>query len=185
MSVAQKKEIIKNPSPKAGFASAVVLAAGLALMPGCIKSGQSVPAKSPVTSVQKAPEKNSVARNVDDQKALLQKITEMAKRSPELLRQSGIDEFDVSKLKVNTSRFDVKIGDEVHGGLFDNQSSSRRVTKIDDKGVEVDHDFFEYDKPRTLEVTSGGSFLLTSIVRAEKGAEGTAVISITHTEYSR
>ena len=185
MSIAQKNELIKNPSAKAGFASAVVLAAGLAVMPGCVKPEQLASPKSPVSSVQKAPGKNSGTSDLVDQKALLQKITEMAKRSPELLRQSGIDEFDVSKLKVNTSRFDVKIGDEVHGGLFDNKTLSSRVTKIDDKGVEVDNDFFEYDKPRTMVVTSGGSFLLTSIVRAEKGAEGTAVISVTHTEYSR
>jgi hypothetical protein len=175
MTVAQKSEKIKHyPSAKVGFASAVVLAAGLALTPSCSKTEK--------INQPRSTESSYSARDLADQRVLLQKITEMARRSPELLRQSNIDESSLSKLKAVTARLDVKIGDEVHGGLFDNATVPFRITKIDDNGVAVSGQLFEYGRPSTLEVTSGGSFLLTSIVRAGRGPNGTAIISLTTIE---
>jgi hypothetical protein len=168
MGFAQKTERIRNPPARTGFASALVLAAGLALMPGCNRSEQSMPTRSPVSSVQKGPEKSYRASDLKDQRDLLQKITGIT-------REYRLEGFDPSKLHVSTERQTVAVGDEVRGGLFENTTVPFRVTRIDDTRVEIgDGLAFEYGKPRTI-----GESLLMTTVRAEKGSRGLAVISVT------
>jgi hypothetical protein len=130
-----------------------------------------------VTIVPTVSENNS---GLDDQKVLFLRIREMAGGSPELLERSGFDESRLSNIKVITTSYDVRVGDAVHEGLYDNVSVPFRVTKIDDKGVTINDRLFEYSKSSLQEVRTGGSFLLTTITRPEKGPNGAATLFITH-----
>lgn len=167
---------IINSSSKVSFANAVVLAAGLAFLPGC-KGGN----EEPTAAVQ------SPSQNSRDQRALLQKISEMAKESPELLEHTGVKESSLENLKAVTTRFDVRDGENdasICGGTYSNHSVGvTMAVKINEKGVELNGKFFEYSKPYVDEVRAGGSFLLTTVTRAEKSVNGNARLFITHTDW--
>lgn len=181
----------KLPSNRAGrFAAVAVLVSGMALLPNCISNtpprhSEPVPQPAVISAYEPGtgysgqqfrPDEFGVC-DLDSRQILRQRIInafrEAGLKAPVLDRPP-------ENLKIVTSRVVVTTGDVIRGDIRINTPFPIHVSCIDATGICLSaYGRIEYRVPRII-----GEFETQTLVNAEPGPLGTAILNLTYADFS-